>query len=113
MGSEMCIRDSSLGRSVRRLSWLRRIDVRRSELFPHVRIRHSRANLVVAHHLLAQLGVAAYARRRHLPLLVWTVDSERSLRHWLRPGRAWLVTTNHPGLALTVRDGAGPDKMRA
>jgi glycerophosphoryl diester phosphodiesterase len=95
----------SLGRSVRRLSWLRRIDVRRSELFPHLRIRHSRANLVVAHHALARLGVAAYARRRHLPLLVWTVDSERSLRYWLRPGRAWLVTTNHPGLALRLRDG--------
>ena len=93
----------SLGRSVRRLSWLRRIDVRRSELFPHVRIRRSRANLVVAHHALARLGVAAYARRRGLPLLVWTVDTEDSLRYWLRPGRAWLVTTNQPGLALRVR----------
>ena len=103
----------SLGRSVRKLSWLRRIDVRRSELFPNVRIRRSRANLVVAHHALARLGVAAFARRRQLPLLVWTVDSPRALRYWLRPGRAWLVTTNHPGLALTIRDGAGPDKMRA
>jgi glycerophosphoryl diester phosphodiesterase len=93
----------SLGRSVRRLSWLRRIEVRWSELFPHVRIRESRANLVVAHHALARLGVAAYARRRDLPLLVWTVDSSRALRYWLRPGRAWLVTTNHPGLALEVR----------
>jgi glycerophosphoryl diester phosphodiesterase len=93
----------SLGRSVRRLSWLRRIEVRRSELFPHVRIRESRANLVVAHHVLARLGVAAYSRRRGIPLLVWTVDSPRSLRYWLRPGRAWLVTTNHPGPALEVR----------
>ena len=53
----------SLGRSVRRLSLLRRIDVRRSELLPSVRIRESRANLVVAHHVLARLGVAAFARR--------------------------------------------------
>jgi glycerophosphoryl diester phosphodiesterase len=95
----------SLGRSVKKLSWLRRIEVRRSELFPHVRIRRSRANLVVAHHALARLGVAGYARRRQLPLLVWTVDSEDSLRYWLRPGRAWLVTTNQPGLALTLRSG--------
>jgi len=93
----------SLGRSVKRLSWLRRIDIRRSELFPHPRIRRSGANLVVAHHTLARLGVAAYARRRQLPLLVWTVDSEESLRYWLRPGRAWLVTTNHPGRALEMR----------
>ncbi len=93
----------SLGRSVKRLTWLRRIEVRRSELFPRVRLRDSRANLVVAHHVLARLGVAAYARRRRLPLLVWTVDAEESLRYWLRPGRAWLVTTNQPGLALRVR----------
>jgi len=95
----------SLGRSVRNLSWLRRLEVRRSELFPHVRIREARANLVVAHHLLARLGVAAYARRRGLPLLVWTVDGPRGLRYWTRPGRAWLVTTNQPGLALKVRSG--------
>jgi glycerophosphoryl diester phosphodiesterase len=99
----------SLGRSVRRLSWLRRIDVRRSELFPHLRIRQSRANLVVAHHALARLGVAAFARRRGLPLLVWTVDTPRALRYWLRPGRAWLVTTNHPSRALAIRDTVAPE----
>lgn len=93
----------SLGRSVRNLSWLRRIEVLRADLFPHVRIRDSRANLVVAHHVLARLGVAAYARRRRLPLLVWTVDAPRALRYWTRPGRAWLVTTNQPGLALRIR----------
>jgi glycerophosphoryl diester phosphodiesterase len=93
----------SLGRSIRRLSMVRRITVLRAELFPHVRIRESRANLVVAHHVLARLGVAAYARRRGIPLLVWTVDSPRGLRYWLRPGRAWLVTTNHPQPALEVR----------
>jgi glycerophosphoryl diester phosphodiesterase len=94
----------SLGTSVKRLSLLRRISVRRSELLPAVRIRESRANLVVAHHTLARLGVAAFARRRGLPLLVWTVDTPRGLRYWLRPGRAWLVTSNHPGRALQVRN---------
>jgi glycerophosphoryl diester phosphodiesterase len=93
----------SLGRSIRKLSLLRRLEVLRADLFPHVRVRESRANLVVAHHVLARLGVAAYARRRGLPLLVWTVDSPRALRYWLRPGRAWLVTTNHPRLALEIR----------
>ena len=95
----------SLGRSLRHLSWLRRVEVLRADLFPHVRIRESRANLVVAHHVLARLGVAAYARRRRLPLLVWTVDSPRSLRYWTTPGRAWLVTTNQPGPALKLRTG--------
>ena len=102
----------SLGTSVKRLSLLRRISVRRSELLPAVRIRESHANLVVAHHTLARLGVAAFARRRGLPLLVWTVDTPRGLRHWLRPGRAWLVTSNFPALALDIRDGRDPAKMQ-
>jgi glycerophosphoryl diester phosphodiesterase len=93
----------SLGRSVRGMSWPQMVRVRVSELLPRLRYRDSRANLVVAKHTLARLGVAAFARRRHLPLLVWTVDTEDSLRYWMRPGRAWLVTTNQPGLAIEVR----------
>jgi glycerophosphoryl diester phosphodiesterase len=59
--------------------------------------------VVVAHHSLALLGVARFAHRHGLPLVVWTVDTRGALRHWMRPGRAWLVTTNHPALALRLR----------
>ena len=57
---------------------------------------------------------SACARRRGLPLLVWTVDTERSLSYWMRPGRAWLVTSIEPALALRVRDAgrAGPEVPR-
>jgi len=72
-----------------------------SELFPARRIRESGANLVVAHRRLARLTVAAYARRRGLPLLVWTVDADPALRYWL--DRAWLVATNRPEAALVIR----------
>ena len=94
----------SLGRDVTGLPVVRQVRTRWSELRPHLRLSGSRANLVVAKHTLARLGVAAYARRRGLPLLVWTVDTEGSLRHWMRPGRAWLVTSNRPEVALRVRD---------
>lgn len=93
----------SLGRGVAGLPWHRQIGIRLSELRPARRYLASGATLVVANHALARLGVARFARRRGLPLLVWTVDSSRSLSYWMRPGRAWLVTTNHPGLALRVR----------
>lgn len=93
----------SLGRSVKGLPVVRQLRTRWSELRPHLRLSGSRANLVVAKHTLARLGVAAYARRRGLPLLVWTVDTERSLRYWMRPGRAWLVTSNRPEVALRAR----------
>ncbi|MCM0618940.1 glycerophosphodiester phosphodiesterase [Nocardioides bruguierae] len=94
----------SLGRPVTELPWWRQVAARLSEIRPARRIRASRANLVVAQYTVARLGAASFARRHGIPLLVWTVDSERGLRRWLRPGRAWLVTSNHPDRALAVRD---------
>jgi glycerophosphoryl diester phosphodiesterase len=93
----------SLGRSVRGLPWHEQLRVRVSELRPQLRLRESRANLVVAKHTIARLGVAALARRRRLPLLVWTIDTDKSLRYWMKPGRAWLVTSNYPAAALRTR----------
>lgn len=93
----------SLGRGVGGIPLVRQIRVRVSELWPGRRYGRTRANLVVAHHWLARITVARFARRRGLPLLVWTVDTEPSLRHWTRTGRAWLVTSNHPDLALRLR----------
>ncbi len=100
----------SLGRKVTGFPVWRQLKVRASEVWPHVRYQQSRANVVVAHHGLARLGVARFARHRRLPLLVWTVNTEDSLRRWLRPGQAWLVTTNHPDVALRLR---GPGRSRA
>jgi len=74
---------------------------RYSELFPQRRLEASRANLVVVYRGLARMRLAAVARRLGLPLLVYTVDNPRALRHWL--SRAWLVTTNVPAQALTLR----------
>lgn len=98
----------SLGRGVPGFALWQMVKVRSSELWPEVRYRHSRANVVVAHHWLARLRVARFARRHGLPLLVWTVDTRRSLAYWMRPGRAWLVTTNEPAVALDLR---GPDRL--
>lgn len=101
----------SLGRGIRGFPVWRQIKVRASEVWPHVRYRHSRANVVVAHHTLARFAVARFARHRGLPLLVWTVDTEPSLRYWTRSGRAWLVTTNNPDIALRLRVRRRPDRI--
>lgn len=74
-----------------------------SEFFPKSRYLACGANLVVANHRLARLSAARFARRANLPLLVWTVDDRLSLRYWLKPGRAWMLTTNHPVTALDMR----------
>lgn len=93
----------SLGRGVKGFSLWHALRVRTSELFPGVRYRSTGANVVVAHHWLARLRVRQFADQHELPLLVWTVDTPRSLAYWIRPGRAWLVTTNQPELALRLR----------
>ena len=95
----------SLGRGVPGFALWQLVKVRTSELWPGLRYRTSRANVVVAHHWLARLRVRRFARRHRMPLLVWTVDTRGSLAYWMRPGRAWMVTTNQPAVALDLRAG--------
>jgi glycerophosphoryl diester phosphodiesterase len=72
-------------------------------VLPARRIRACDANLVVCQRTQARLWGARWARRRDLPLLVWTVDDPADLRRWMRDGRAWMVTTNHPQRAADLR----------
>ncbi|KAA1380832.1 glycerophosphodiester phosphodiesterase [Aeromicrobium fastidiosum] len=84
--------------------WQRRI-ARWQAAFPRTRIRRSHANLVVSHKALARVSLRAYARRRRLPLLVWTVDRPDELDRWMNDPDAWMVTTNHPARAIAARRG--------
>lgn len=93
----------STGSSLSGLSPLQALVSLRRQLFPWGRYAAARADVLCAHHVLAALTLRRLAARRGLDLLVWTVDDGRLLRWWLRPGRAWMVTTNHPARALTVR----------
>lgn len=94
----------SVGGSVAGRPLRARLRMRWEQLFPGRRLDRSGADALAANHWLALVGLARLARRAGLPLLVWTVDHPRLLRHWLRPGRAWMVTTNRPDLALSIRD---------
>jgi len=90
------------------------------QLTPDARFDACGADVVCANHGLALLRLRRFARRRGLKLLVWTVDSPALLRWWMRPGRAWMVTTDHPALALRDRRRSGqrfgprrtPERMR-
>jgi glycerophosphoryl diester phosphodiesterase len=94
----------SIGGSV--AGWSLREQVRRRwiELFPVQKLADSQADVIAAHHVLAFLTLRRLARRRGVDLLVWTPDHPLLLWYWLRPGRAWVVTTNHPSRALRIRD---------
>ena len=80
-----------------------RLRARRDQLFPGRLLAAADANAVAANHWLALLTVARLAEKRRLPLAVWTVDQPWLLRRWLQPGRAWLVVTNRPDLAMELR----------
>lgn len=71
--------------------------------FPRLRIWLSGANLVVSHKLVARLWLKAYARRRGLQLVVWTVDGENELVRWMNDPDVWMVTTNYPQRAIAAR----------
>lgn len=78
----------------------RRWDHRRWE---HLRWGHAGADALAVHWFAAWTLVGRWAARRGVPLVVWTVDRPAMLRHFLRPGRAWMVVTNRPGLAARLR----------
>ncbi|MEO6605585.1 MAG: glycerophosphodiester phosphodiesterase [Aeromicrobium sp.] len=71
--------------------------------FPRLRIWSSGANLVVAHRTVARFSLKAYARRRSLPLVVWTVNDPDELKRWMNDPDTWIVTTNYPPRAFEAR----------
>lgn len=81
--------------------WRRRL-VRLESAFPRTRVWLSRANLVVSHKAVARLSLRSYARRRGLPLLVWTVDRPAELERWMNDPDVWIVTTNYPERAFAA-----------
>lgn len=83
-------------------SWARRL-ASLETAFPRTRIRRSGANLVVAHKSIARWSLRSYAKRRDLPMVVWTVDDPAELRRWMNDPHTWMVTTNHPARAFAAR----------
>ena len=103
----------SLGRGQKdaaRLGWWR---TRASELRPGARLRACGADWCAVDHRLALAGgVAGRCRRRHLKVMVWTVNSEYEIRYWLRRGIDVLVT-DRPALAVALRDQSGGRRVSA
>jgi glycerophosphoryl diester phosphodiesterase len=71
--------------------------------FPRLRVWFSGANLVVAHKTVARFSLKSYARRRALPLVVWTVNDPEELVRWMNDPDVWIVTTNYPQRAFDAR----------
>jgi glycerophosphoryl diester phosphodiesterase len=94
----------SIGGSVRGMTWRNAVRRRWGELFPQLRFERSGADGVAAHFALAMIRLARWTTHLGVPLLVWTVDSDRLQKRFLHDRRIWMITTNRPGRAVALRD---------
>jgi glycerophosphoryl diester phosphodiesterase len=78
-----------------------------SELRPWSRLLACGADWVAVDHRLALAGVVGQCRRRHLKVMVWTVNNDRELRYWLSHSRADVLVTDRPARAVALRGRAG------
>jgi glycerophosphoryl diester phosphodiesterase len=93
----------TLGRSLRGAPRPERLRTRVSELWPASRLRACGADWAAVNRRLALAGVAGRCHRGQWPVMVWTVNSEREIRYWLRRPIDVLVT-DRPALAVGLRD---------
>jgi glycerophosphoryl diester phosphodiesterase len=79
------------------------------ELFPPARIRRCDANLVALNYRLARLGLLGWAHRRRVPVLIWTVNTDKLIRAAQKDHRVWAYTTDFPRLALRLAAAGSAD----
>jgi glycerophosphoryl diester phosphodiesterase len=102
----------AVGRDLRGLPPQRLLRTALEELAPGGRLRRSDANLVVSHKDWARVWIRRWARRRGLPLLVWTVNKPSEMRRWLTDPYLWALTTDQPLRALTLRPDSAQKRGR-
>jgi glycerophosphoryl diester phosphodiesterase len=77
------------------------------ELRPWSRLRACGADWVAVDHRLALTGLVRQCRRRHLKVIVWTVNNDRELRYWLSRPRIDVLVTDRPAWAVALSRRAG------
>jgi glycerophosphoryl diester phosphodiesterase len=93
----------SLGRDLRGTPRSRWAGVRASELFPLSRIRSCGADWVAVNYTLAKLGVLRACRLAGVGVMVWTVDSDRLIDHFVGDQHVDVLITNRPRHAAARR----------
>ncbi|WP_131740526.1 glycerophosphodiester phosphodiesterase [Actinomadura roseirufa] len=81
------------------------------DLAPLRLIREAGADMVALNHRLARVGVLRQCGRAGFPVMIWTVNAEPLMRRFLGDPRVAVLITDHPGVALGLRD-ASPSPRR-
>jgi glycerophosphoryl diester phosphodiesterase len=66
------------------------------DLSPWSRIADTGANFLATHHFLADLALLRGAKRRAIPVMIWTVDSPKRRARFATTDGVVVVLTNHP-----------------
>jgi glycerophosphoryl diester phosphodiesterase len=93
----------SLGRDLKEFPRSQWAGIRRGELFPISRLRGSGSDWVAVNHKLGRLGVIKACKRNAIGIMVWTVDSDELIDHFLRDERVDVLITNRPEYAVKRR----------
>jgi glycerophosphoryl diester phosphodiesterase len=94
----------SLGRDLKEFPRSEWAGIRRGELFPLSRLRASGSDWVAVNHQLGRLGVIRACKRNGIGIMVWTVDSDELIDHFLRDERIDVLITNRPEYASRCRE---------
>jgi len=76
---------------------------RLQEFFPMKRCKKAKADFLVAHLNLLRFGFLERARRRRLPVFVWTVNDDETIWSLLDDERVYGIITDRPDLAVSLR----------
>ena len=71
------------------------------------RVLSAAADWAVVHHRQARTGVLEECRARGIKTMVWTVNSDRALAHWLASPCVDVVVTDRPARAIALRARGG------
>lgn len=94
----------SVGRNRREIPLSRLVTVRSSEFFPLPRVRECGATGLAMHQQMARSTVLRQCAAHGLFAMVWTVNDDEGLRHFLNDGRVDVLITDRPRRALALRD---------
>jgi glycerophosphoryl diester phosphodiesterase len=89
----------SLGRDLKEFPRSQWAGIRRGELFPISRLRASGSDWVAVNYKLGRLGVIRACKRNDIGIMVWTVDSDELIDHFLLDERVDVLITNRPRYA--------------
>jgi len=93
----------SIGRDTRDMSLVRTIKTRLNEVFPYWRIKKCDPTILALDYKIARHGIVRWAYRKHLRILLWTMNTPSLIEQAWKNPYIWAFTTNYPRKAQSLR----------